>query len=264
MNGALSGCRVLLTRVRQNDALAQALRDAGAQVEAVALTRTVPGDITVRESAQALAASGEAAWLLLTSARTLECLDLSGLSSTTRVGVVGEATAQAAANALGHPVDLVAGGSAAAMLEAAELAELAEPTESCQGSRRLVLLPGSALSSPLLAEGLQARGWQVKVLPVYSTAPVAADALPEGLADRYQAGAFDVVVVTAGSGAWALSELLGLPPAGTVVATLGEPSARTARNLGLPAPPGAVARRPRPDALVAAVAAAHKHLGEQA
>ncbi|SPT54310.1 uroporphyrinogen-III synthase [Actinomyces bovis] len=261
MSRALSGCRVLLTRARQGDALALALQDAGAQVEAVALTGAIPGEAAVRERAQGLAASGEAAWLLLTSARTLDFLDLSGLATSMRVGVVGEATAQAVAKALGRRVDLVAGGSAAGMLEAEELAD---PAVDWRGLSRRVLLPGSAQSSPLLAAGLRARGWQVEVLPVYSTQTVPVTALPEGLAERYQAGNFDVVVVTAGSGARALKELLGTPPVSTVVATLGQPSAQVARDLGLPVPPGAVAQKPRAEALVAAVAAAYEYQGVQA
>ena len=253
----LSGCRVLLARARPGDLLAQALHEAGAAVQAVALTRTVPGQTAVREQAQAWLRSGEAAWLLLTSARTLDHLDLKDLPSSTRVGVVGKVTAQAAAAALGRPVDLVAGGSAAAMLEADALAA---PAWGRGAPSRRVLLPGSACARPLLAEGLRARGWQVEVMPLYRTEPVRAADLPTGLAERYQGGGFDVVVVTAGSGAQALATLLGAPPAGTVLATLGAPSASAAHALGLPVPAGAAARRPDPESLVAAVSAAYQHL----
>lgn len=259
MSGLLSGCRVLLTRRRAPDRLALALRQAGAQVETVALTRTVSLPGPVRERAQAHLAAGEAAWLLLTSARTVAHLDLGALHPRTRVGAVGEATAQAAQAALGRPVDLVAGGSASSLLAAAELAE---PLAGGPGTSRQVLLPGSALSGPHLAQGLRERGWRVEVLPLYTTQTLPPTELPAGLARRYRAGGYDVVVVTAGSGAQALLALLGAPPAGTVLATLGEPSAQAARALGLPVPPTAVAQQPTPESLVAAVAAVHQP-GEQ-
>lgn len=117
---------------------------------------------------------------------------------------------------------------------------------------RHVVLPASALASPTLAQGLRARGWEVTAVPIYTTAPVdgpAAAALHAAVGDPP-----DVVVLTAGSGARAMVEILGRPPAGTAVAVIGEPTARVCAELGIRV--DAVAATPAPADLAAAALAA--------
>ena len=70
----LAGRVVLLPRLRERDRIASALERAGSQVLRVAVTRTVPGDTAVLEVTARQIVAGEAAWLVLTSARTVEVL----------------------------------------------------------------------------------------------------------------------------------------------------------------------------------------------
>ena len=147
----LSGRVVLLPRLKERDRIASALERAGARVLRAAVTRTVPGEATALEATARRIAAGEAAWLVLTSARTVEALAPyllaeAGFGSATwghglyrepgtpaphdsatpprtpaipplRVAVVGPATARAWTELTGTAPDLVARGSAAALLK---------------------------------------------------------------------------------------------------------------------------------------------------
>ena len=70
----LAGRVVLLPRVKERDRIASALERAGAEVVCAAVTRTVPGEAAALEATARRIAAGEAAWLVLTSARTIEAL----------------------------------------------------------------------------------------------------------------------------------------------------------------------------------------------
>ena len=152
----LSGRVVLLPRLKERDRIASALERAGARVLRTAVTRTVPGEAAALEATARRIAAGEAAWLVLTSARTVEALAPyllaeAGVGPVTgghephpeptapsspyrtapphtpttppmRVAVVGPATAKAWTKLTGSTPDLVARGSAAALLEEPELA----------------------------------------------------------------------------------------------------------------------------------------------
>ena len=144
----LSGRVVLLPRLKERDRIASALERAGAMVLRAAVTRTVPGEMAALEATARRIAAGEAAWLVLTSARTVEALapyllaeagvgsaiwrhglhqepgtpDPHNSPSTPaippmRVAVVGPATARAWTELTGTAPDLVARGSAAALLK---------------------------------------------------------------------------------------------------------------------------------------------------
>ncbi len=64
-SGPLSGRRILLPRLKDGDALAAALRAAGADVETVQVTRTVAGPSEPRARAGAALAAGAYAWLIV-------------------------------------------------------------------------------------------------------------------------------------------------------------------------------------------------------
>ena len=144
----LSGRVVLLPRLKERDRIASALERAGARVLRAAVTRTVPGEAAALEATARRIAAGEAAWLVLTSARTVETLvpyllAEAGVGSAIwghglhqepgtpaphdspstpaippmRVAVVGPATARAWTELTGTAPDLVARGSAAALLK---------------------------------------------------------------------------------------------------------------------------------------------------
>ena len=70
----LAGRVVLMPRVKDRDRIASALERAGAEVLRAAVTQTVPGDAVDLEATARRIAAGEAAWLVLTSARTIEAL----------------------------------------------------------------------------------------------------------------------------------------------------------------------------------------------
>ena len=116
----LSGRAVLLPRLKERDRIASALERAGARVLRAAVTRTVPGEAAALEATARRIVAGEAAWLVLTSARTVEALAPYmhiPAPSALRVAAVGPATARAWTELTGAAPDLVARGSAAALLK---------------------------------------------------------------------------------------------------------------------------------------------------
>ena len=253
--GPLAGRRILLPRVKRKDALAAGLRSAGAEVEAVEVTRTIAGPPEPRDRAGAALASGAYSWLIVSSPRTLAHIDLTGLPAATGLAIVGAATARFVERALGRRADLVATGSSAALLELEPLSTGPEP--GATGAARRILLPGSALRGTALIDGLSATGWEVDQVSVYTMEPLDPAELPDGFAQRWAEGAFDAVVLTAGSSSRALAGLVGLPPASTRVVALGHPTAASAGAAGYvvdvvadsPTPPGIRA------AAIAAIAA---------
>lgn len=267
--GPLAGARVLLTRRVAGDRIAAALEEAGAEVVAVALTETVPGDPEVISRAQERLAAGAYVWTVITSARALDAMSLASAPVSTRLAVVGPGTARALEEATGRRADVIADGAGAGLLREPLLARgpegpggLGGAAGGGPGGARL-LLPTSAIADPVLADGLRTAGWLVETVPAYSTRTAAADSLPPGLARAWAsaagpaaAGGFDAVVLLAGSGARALHELLGAPPERgarrrTAVVALGPSTAAEAARLGLG--PDVVAESPTPRCVVSAV-----------
>ena len=273
----LSGQVVLLPRLKERDRIASALERAGAMVLRAAVTRTVPGEAAALEATARRIAEGEAAWLVLTSARTVEALAPyllaeAGVGSATwghglhqepgtpdphnspstpaipplRVAVVGPATARAWTELTGTAPDLVARGSATALLKEPELAG---PLPAPNAARR-VLLPASALADPALAEGLRRAGWEVEQVAAYTTVTADACNLPPDLEHRWATGGVDAVVLTAPSTTRAVLELLGPPPQGTGLVAIGATTAAATRELGLTV--AAVAPSPTPEGVLQA------------
>ena len=316
----LSGRVVLLPRLKERDGIASALERAGARVLRAAVTRTVPGEEAALEATAHRIVAGEAAWLVLTSARTVEALvpyllaeagvgsaiwrhglhqepgtpDPHNSPSTPaippmRVAVVGPATARAWTELTETAPDLVARGSAAALLKEPALAGGPEATPSpnrdpgsgigphgfpnAAGSHdsdgtarafsdapdsphcapeaaRRVLLPASALADPALAEGLRRAGWEVEQVAAYTTVTADAHDLPPNLEDRWATGGVDAVVLTAPSTTRAVLELLGPPPQRTGLVAIGATTAAATRKLGLTV--AAVAPSPTPEGVLQA------------
>ena len=245
----LSGRGVLLPRLKERDRIASALERAGAMVLRAAVTRTVPGEAAALEATARRIAAGEAAWLVLTSARTVEALAPYlhvPVPSAPRVAVVGPATARAWTELTGTAPDLVARGSAAALLEEPELAG---PLPDPNAARR-VLLPASALADPALAEGLRRAVWEVEQVAAYTTVTADAHDLPPNLERTWATGGVDAVVLTAPSTTRAVLELLGPPPQGTGLVAIGATTAAAARELGLTV--AAVAPSPTPEGVLQA------------
>lgn len=310
----LAGLRVALPRLKSDDAIAAALKTAGAQVDTFALTQTIPIESEQLEQMRQRLASGYYAWVVLSSWRAAQAvlvqlnalalapasaptphspiLALSSFalaseaatreSSTkqspgranqtdsiqqpgsihgaTRLAVVGQSTAEWVNSHCALKPTLVGAGSAAKLLEifptppagqaaptgpirpAAPAtpqqpvvtmptaptgqAQTAEPT-----GQATICLPQSQLAAPTLAQGLSQLGWQVDAVATYTTAPLTQ--LPAHLKTQWQAGAWDAVVVTAGSSAQALLQLLGPPPEKTAVVSIGKSTTARCRELGL-------------------------------
>ena len=292
----LSGRVVLLPRLKERDRIASALEQAGAMVLRAAVTRTVPGEAAALEATARRIAAGEAAWLVLTSARTVEALAPYlhvPVPSALRVAVVGPATARAWTELTVTAPDLVARGSAAALLKEPALAggpEATPPSTRDPGSgigphgftnaagshdsdgrarafsdapdspqtlteaARRVLLPASALADPALADGLRRAGWEVEQVAAYTTVTADAHDLPPDLDRTWATGGVDAVVLTAPSTTRAVLELLGPPPQRTGLVAIGATTAAATRELGLTV--AAVAPSPTPEGVLRAVIAA--------
>ena len=241
----LHGRRILLTRAKRDDAIARALRLAGAQVDALALTVSTPLDSAQLDKARARLADGGYAWVVFSSWRAARAV-VSGLprarSLGTRIAAVGQATARWISDHAGVSADLTGAGSAAALLACF-------PTSD--SGARPILIPRSALAPDTLPDGLRALGWSVEAVDAYTTTPAGVGDIDADIAGNFRVGHYDAAILTASSQARALPPLLGLPPPSTRVVTIGAPTAATARRQGIAV--AAQASSPTPDAIVRAL-----------
>ena len=263
----LAGLRVALPRLKSDDAIAAALKTVGAQVDTFALTQTVPIESAQLEQVRERLAAGYYAWVVLSSWRAAQAvlpqLNALALASeaatresstqsfdrvsqpdsvqgTTRLAVVGQSTADWVNTHCALKPALVGAGSAAKLLEVfptppAGPATPQQPTATTAAASTAatptICLPQSQLAAPTLAQGLSQLGWQVDAVATYTTVPL--PQLPAHLKTQWQAGAWDAVVVTAGSSAQALLQLLGPPPKKTAVVSIGQSTSARCRELGL-------------------------------
>lgn len=313
----LAGLRVALPRLKSDDAIAAALKTAGAQVDTFALTQTIPIESAQLEQMRQRLASGYYAWVVLSSWRaaqavlpqlnalalapasaptlnpptsaptphsptlalspfalaseaatrespTKQSLDRASqpdsiqqpgsIHGATRLAVVGQSTAEWVNSHCALKPTLVGAGSAAKLLEVFPtppatptvatptsataalmsptiLATPQQPAVTMPAAPATICLPQSQLAAPTLAQGLSQLGWQVDAVATYTTAPLTQ--LPAHLKTQWQAGAWDAVVVTAGSSAQALLQLLGPPPKKTAVVSIGKSTTARCRELGL-------------------------------
>lgn len=239
----LAGLRVALPRLKSDDGIAAALKTAGAQVDTFALTQTIPIDSEQLEQMRQRLASGYYAWVVLSSWRAAQAVlaQLNALalapasaptphspaSAPTRLAVVGQSTADWVNTHCALKPTLVGAGSAAKLLEVFPT----PPTAVSTATTPTICLPQSQLAAPTLAQGLSRLGWQVDAVATYTTKPL--PQLPAHLKTQWQAGAWDAVVVTAGSSAQALLQLLGPPPEKTAVVSIGQSTTARCRELGL-------------------------------
>ena len=175
------------------------------------------------------------------------------------MAVVGQSTAEWVNSHCALKPTLVGAGSAAKLLEVFPtppatpdnaLATTAATTAAAStAATPTICLPQSQLAAPTLAQGLSQLGWQVDAVATYTTAPLTQ--LPAHLKTQWQAGAWDAVVVTAGSSAQALLQLLGPPPEKTAVVSIGKSTTARCRELGLRV--DATAARPRAEHITQAI-----------
>ncbi|RJN31764.1 uroporphyrinogen-III synthase [Nesterenkonia natronophila] len=213
--------RIVLTRrAAQSGELEEGLRRAGHTAAHMPLTQQVlPADTTELSRTVHELTRGEFDWLVLTSPNTVRALASCGWDGTvpvrTRVAVVGPGTARV----LNEVSDARNPWMPKQHSAAGILAELPAPEPEGQ-----LLLPQSAQARPQLYEGLEQRGWNITQVTAYFTT-----ALPHPLVNLSPG---DAVLVTSSSAAevWATLET----PDVNILA-IGEPTARTLRQLGRPA-----------------------------
>ncbi len=300
----LAGLRVALPRLKSDDAIAAALKTAGAQVDTFALTQTILIESEQLEQMRQRLASGYYAWVVLSSWRAAQAVlpqlnslalapasaptlnsptsaptphsptlalssfalaseaatresstkqslgrasqpdsiqQADSIQGATRLAAVGQSTADWVNTHCALKPTLVGAGSAAKLLEVFPtppatpdnaLATTAATTAAASTTTTpTICLPQSQLAAPTLAQGLSQLGWQVDAVATYTTAPLTQ--LPAHLKTQWQAGAWDAVVVTAGSSAQALLQLLGPPPKKTAVVSIGQSTTARCRELGL-------------------------------
>ena len=182
VSAPLDGKRVLLTRAKQEDAIARALRLAGAQVDALALTVSTPLESAQLDEARDRLADGAYAWVVFSSwraARSIADALPQARSRGTRIAAVGEATAQWISDHAGVSADLTGKGSAAALLACF-------PAPS--SDERSVLIPRSAVAPDTLPDGLRALGWSVEAVDAYTTAPADIGDCDADIAGNFRAG----------------------------------------------------------------------------
>lgn len=286
----LAGLRVALPRLKSDDAIAAALKTAGAQVDTFALTQTIPIESEQLEQMRQRVASGYYAWVVLSSWRAAQAVlaqlntlalapasaptphsatlalssfalaseaetresstkqslghadqtdsvqQADSIQGTTHLAVVGQSTAEWVNSHCALKPTLVGAGSAAKLLEVFPTpptgpATPQQPTVTMPAAPATICLPQSQLAAPTLAQGLSQLGWQVDAVATYTTNPL--PQLAPHLKTQWQAGAWDAVVVTAGSSAQALLQLLGPPPEKTAVVSIGQSTTARCHELGL-------------------------------
>lgn len=281
----LAGLRVALPRLKSDDAIAAALKTAGAQVDTFALTQTIPIESEQLEQMRQRLASGYYAWVVLSSWRAAQAVlpqlnslalapasaptlnsptlalssfalaseaatresstkqslgrasqpdsiqQADSIQGATRLAAVGQSTAEWVNSHCALKPTLVGAGSAAKLLEVFPTPPTATTAAASTAATPTICLPQSQLAAPTLAQGLSQLGWQVDAVATYTTAPLTQ--LPAHLKTQWQAGAWDAVVVTAGSSAQALLQLLGPPPEKTAVVSIGQSTTARCRELGL-------------------------------
>ncbi len=204
----------------QVSALADALREAGAEPVVLPVIEVVDPEAGGPALAAALDDVAAYDWLVVTSANGAERV-LAGLRDARSLG--------------GVSVAAIGPGTAAALAEGNVVADLVPERFVAEGLLEAfpegdgrVLLARAAVARDVLPEGLTAKGWTVDVVDAYRTLPTTPD--PAVLDDV--AGA-DAITFTSSSTVTRFLEIAGadrLPP---VVACIGPITAATARDAGL-------------------------------
>ena len=249
--GALRGRRVLVPRGGEwGERVATMLEAHGAEAVVVPLIEFAPTeDLTTLDSVLIGLARGEYDWLVITSGTTVMSLSarVATLSNRGRqtpvealrtfvgdaqVAAVGPGTAAALERSGIGPALVPSGERSARGLLAEFPAPDADGSPGSLGRPGRVLLPHSDLAEPTLADGLRELGWQVDTVVAYRTL---SGPLPgESLRRDVREGGFDAVLLSSASTVTNLLELVGPPPASTVICCIGPRTRSAALAHGLP------------------------------
>jgi uroporphyrinogen-III synthase len=221
----LSGWRVLVPRGgKWGDGVAATLRRHGAvPVIAPMINFASADDGPALASALRELADGQFAWLVLTSATTVDVLVGQGVSipASTRIAAVGETTAAALVLA-GYRADYVPTGDNSARGLVKEW-----PKSDITGR---VLVPQSDIAEPNLVTGLVGLGLEVRFVAAYRTVGVP---VADGVRADVASGRIGAILVSSGSVARQIAAQLAPLPDDTVVACIGPRTAYDARAAGL-------------------------------
>jgi uroporphyrinogen III methyltransferase/synthase len=231
----LFGCRVLVTRTREQSSQVRALlEEEGAEVFELPTLEIVDG-ASPQVLSRVIGAldDGEYSWVIFTSANGVRRFiheiysvgkDVRAFH-TSKIAVVGPATADSLRE-FGLRADLVP--------EDYDGRSLAEVLGEQGIARRRVLVPRAEAGSPELVQTLRTHGAEVEDLPLYrSDLPRNPD--PTVLA-QIRAGSMDVVTFASSSAVRNLSKLLGDDSSGlknAVIGCIGPSTADTAQRCGL-------------------------------
>ncbi len=225
---ALQGLRVLVPRAAgKGDDLADQLRERGAEpLLCPLIAHVAPEDPAALDAALLRLCAGAYAWLILTSATTVEAiaarLPETPLPGRLKLAAVGPATAAACERLLARAPNVVPERFLAADLPAV-LGNLAGVP---------VLLPNAEIADPALEQALRTAGAHVERVVAYRTVAEPAPALQHEL----ESG-IDVLLFTSGSTVRAFAEAVG--SAGldrarySFVACIGPSTAAVCRELDL-------------------------------
>jgi uroporphyrinogen-III synthase len=218
---------VLLPRPEgRGDDLTDLLEIAGYEVVRAPFVALEPAP--AEDIAPALDRLGSGAFdlLVVTSPATVRALlavdpDLQ-VPASTRIVAVGGGTTRALHEA-GFPVDLVAEGSGAALVEAVR-----RHRPAARDTAARVLLPASSAAAPTVREGLERLGMEVEQVDAYhpSSAP-----LPPRITSDLAGGEIDAIVLTSSMIA-RRAAAIGVHPR-TAVVVIGRPTQEAAEAAGL-------------------------------
>lgn len=215
--------RVLVAR--EEGRMSVGLRAAGLEVDAVPLQS--------REILNVSSTLDGADWIVFTSTRAVASIRELGwtLPREAKLAAVGPGTADAL-ESMGYEVELVPE-------KAAGVNALLDVWPDGTGT---VLVPGSALLAPSFLAKLQRKGYTAHLVPVYTmeTLPAA----PAEVAQAWRDGLYDAVVISSGSNAMAVSELLGWD-SGVPVVAVGESAQAVLRRAHVPVAKSSDSYRPQ-------------------
>ncbi|MCD2186026.1 uroporphyrinogen-III synthase [Actinomycetospora soli] len=235
---SLYGWRVLVPRTKdQAGAMSDRLRVHGAVPEEVPTIAVEPPRSPAQmERAVKGLVDGRYQWVVFTSQNAVRAvwekfqefgLDARAFSGV-KIACVGEATASAI-RAFGVHPELVPAEQTEQSSEG--LLEIFPPHDDVLDPVDRVLLPRADIATETLAEGLQARGWEIDDVTAYRT--VRAAPPPAPTREAIKTGGFDAVCFTSSSTVRNLVGIAGKPHARTIVACIGPKTAETAVEFGL-------------------------------
>lgn len=232
----LFGWHILIPRTKEQSApLVEKLGGYGA-VPAEVPTISVEPPRTPQQLERAIKGlvTGRYQWVAFTSANAVravrERFEEYGLDARAFAGVkvaaVGEKTAEAVKD-FGVNPDLVPEGQ-----QSSEgLLEVWPPYDSLLDPINRVFLPRADIATETLVAGLRELEWEVDDITAYRT--VRAAPPPASTREAIKGGRFDAVLFTSSSTVRNLVGIAGKPHATTVIAAIGQQTAKTASELGL-------------------------------